>query len=122
MNPNPNPNPDHNNNPVQVEGETFAREAKHVAMAFELLAHEIGRAPINLAGRLFVQQLLEKGMFRGRVRVRVRVRIRVRVRVRVRVGVRVTVTVRVRVCSCSSYWRKVCHVMLWCPFYRPSTV
>jgi len=46
---------------LMVEGEAFAREAVHVALAYELLADEVGRAPLNLAGRFFVQSLLNKG-------------------------------------------------------------
>ena len=45
----------------RVEGDEFAaREGVHVALAFEMLADEVRRAPINLAGRLYIQQLFEK--------------------------------------------------------------
>jgi hypothetical protein len=44
-----------------VEGDAFVRnEAVHIAVAFELLCEQVARAPLNVAGRIYVQQLLEK--------------------------------------------------------------
>ena len=53
----------------RVEGEHFARaEGEHVTVAFELLAEQVSRAPFNLAGRIYIQQLFERAA-RARERV-----------------------------------------------------